>query len=40
MFDWIVHLPISGTEINGFTLILLGFTVGVIGDFSALAAHL
>ena len=33
MFDWIVHLPISGTEINGFTLILLGFTVGVIGGF-------
>lgn len=33
MFDWIVYLPISGTEINGFALILLGFTVGVIGGF-------
>jgi uncharacterized protein len=33
MFDWIVHLPISGTEVNGFALILLGFTVGVIGGF-------
>ncbi|MDP1651844.1 MAG: TSUP family transporter [Rhodocyclaceae bacterium] len=33
MFEWIVHLPISGTEINGFALILLGFTVGVIGGF-------
>lgn len=33
MFDWIVHLPISGTEINGYALILLGFTVGVIGGF-------
>jgi uncharacterized membrane protein YfcA/nucleotide-binding universal stress UspA family protein len=33
MFNWIVHLPISGTEINGFALILLGFTVGVIGGF-------
>lgn len=33
MFDWIVYLPISGTEINGFALVLLGFTVGVIGGF-------
>lgn len=33
MFDWVVYLPISGTEINGFALILLGFTVGVIGGF-------
>lgn len=33
MFDWVVHLPISGTEVNGFALILLGFTVGVIGGF-------
>lgn len=33
MFDWIVYLPISGTEINGYALILLGFTVGVIGGF-------
>jgi uncharacterized membrane protein YfcA/nucleotide-binding universal stress UspA family protein len=33
MFEWIVHLPISGTEINGYALILLGFTVGVIGGF-------
>jgi hypothetical protein len=33
MFDWIVHLPISGTEINGYALILLGFNVGVIGGF-------
>lgn len=33
MFDWVVYLPISGTEVNGFALILLGFTVGVIGGF-------
>lgn len=33
MFDWGVYLPISGTEVNGFALILLGFTVGVIGGF-------
>jgi|GEM_PF-125034 len=33
MFDWVVHLPISGTEVNGYALILLGFTVGVIGGF-------
>ncbi len=33
MFDWAVHLPISGTEVNGYALILLGFTVGVIGGF-------
>lgn len=33
MFDWIVYLPISGTEINGYALVLLGFTVGVIGGF-------
>lgn len=33
MFDWVVYLPISGTEVNGFSLILLGFTVGVIGGF-------
>jgi uncharacterized membrane protein YfcA len=33
MFDWVVHLPISGTEVNGLALILLGFTVGVIGGF-------
>lgn len=33
MFEWVVHLPISGTEVNGYALILLGFTVGVIGGF-------
>ncbi|HSI58130.1 MAG TPA: TSUP family transporter [Ideonella sp.] len=33
MFDWVVYLPISGTEVNGLALILLGFTVGVIGGF-------
>lgn len=33
MFDWNVYLPISGVEVNGFALILLGFTVGVIGGF-------
>ena len=33
MFDWVVYLPISGTEVNGFALILLGFTVGTIGGF-------
>lgn len=33
MFDWVVYLPISGTEVNGFALVLLGFTVGVIGGF-------
>jgi hypothetical protein len=33
MFEWVVYLPISGTEVNGFALILLGFTVGVIGGF-------
>jgi uncharacterized membrane protein YfcA/nucleotide-binding universal stress UspA family protein len=33
MLDWVVHLPISNTEVNGFALILLGFTVGVIGGF-------
>lgn len=33
MFDWVVYLPISGTEVNGFALILLGLTVGVIGGF-------
>lgn len=33
MFDWVVNLPISGTEVNGYALILLGFTVGVIGGF-------
>lgn len=31
--EWNVYLPISGVEINGFALILLGFTVGVIGGF-------
>ena len=33
LFDWVVYLPISGTEVNGYALILLGFTVGVIGGF-------
>ncbi|WP_333653953.1 TSUP family transporter [Dissulfurispira sp.] len=33
MFDWNVYLPISGIEVNGFALMLLGFTVGVIGGF-------
>jgi uncharacterized protein len=33
MFDWVVYLPISGTEVNAFALVLLGFTVGVIGGF-------
>lgn len=33
MFEWNVFLPISGVEVNGFALILLGFTVGVIGGF-------
>ena len=33
MFEWVVYLPISGTEVNGYALILLGFTVGVIGGF-------
>lgn len=31
--QWNVYLPVSGVEINGFALILLGFTVGVIGGF-------
>jgi uncharacterized membrane protein YfcA/nucleotide-binding universal stress UspA family protein len=33
MFNWIVQLPISGAEINGYALILLGFSVGIIGGF-------
>ncbi|MEK7733353.1 MAG: TSUP family transporter, partial [Planctomycetota bacterium] len=33
MFDWQLYLPIAGVEINGFILILLGFTAGVLGGF-------
>lgn len=33
MFDLMLYLPIAGTEINVLHLILLGFTVGVIGGF-------
>lgn len=33
MPDFTLYLPIAGIEINGLKLILLGFTVGVIGGF-------
>lgn len=33
MFDLMLYLPIAGTEINALSLVLLGFTVGVIGGF-------
>ena len=33
MLDWTVYLPVSGVESNALVLILIGFTVGVIGGF-------